>query len=127
MKFILYTSVLNQPQYDALAVPKIVRNARLKNSLQGITGILLFDGLNFTQYLEGDTSAVDTLMSNILSDDRHKNIVIVAAGYQKGRLYNNWGMGYVDIAEHELKIESCIKTHDFSLDTFKRTISNFYI
>lgn len=81
MKFVLYTSVLNQEHYDVLAVPEIVRTARVENSIHGITGVLLFDGLNFTQYFEGDEATVDRLLANILRDKRHKNIVLVLTGH----------------------------------------------
>lgn len=123
MKFVLYTSVLNQEHYDVMAVPAIVRTARTSNSIHGITGVLLFDGLNFTQYFEGDEEAVDALWHNIQRDNRHKNIIVVLTGYQEGRLYDDWGMGYIDISDNDIDIEGCIAAADFSVDTFKQTIS----
>lgn len=123
MKFVMYTSVLNQDQYDVLVVPDIIKTARTQNNIHGITGVLLFDGLNFTQYFEGPEDAVDTLFDNILRDKRHKNIVIVLTGKQQGRLYNDWGMGYVDITDNQIDIDACIAAADFSVDAFKRKIS----
>ncbi len=123
MKFVLYTSVLNQEQYDVLAVPDIVKTARTQNNIHGITGVLLFDGLNFTQYFEGSEEAVDTLLANILRDNRHKNIIIVLTGQQEKRLYNDWGMGYIDISDNQVDIDGCIAAADFSVDSFKRKIS----
>ncbi|MDT7850152.1 BLUF domain-containing protein [Methylophilus sp. VKM B-3414] len=70
MKFALYTSVLNQEHYDVLVVPDIVKTSRAANSRDGITGVLLFDGLNFTQYFEGEAASVDALRANILRDQR---------------------------------------------------------
>ncbi len=123
MKFVLYTSVLNQEHYDVMAVPAIVRTARTENSIHGITGVLLFDGLNFTQYFEGEEKAVDVLWHNIQRDKRHKNLIVVLTGHQEGRLYDDWGMGYIDISDNEIDIESCISAADFSVDIFKQTIS----
>lgn len=124
MKFVLYTSVLNQEQYDVLVVPDIVKTARIQNNIHGITGVLLFDGLNFTQYFEGSEEAVETLLDNIQRDQRHKNIIIVLTGQQESRLYNDWGMGYIDITDNQIDIERCIATADFSIDTFKRKVSH---
>lgn len=123
MKFVLYTSVLDQEHYDVLAVPDIVRTARMENSIHGITGVLLFDGLNFTQYFEGEETAVDTLLANIQRDKRHKNIVLVLTGQQESRLYNDWGMGYIDISDNAIDIGGCIAAVDFSVDMFKQKIS----
>lgn len=123
MKFVIYTSVLNSEDFDALAVPDIVRNARSKNNLHAITGVLLFDGINFTQYFEGDEAEVDALLANIMRDKRHKNIVVVLTGHQNSRLYHDWGMGYVDISHHDIDICRCVAASDFSLDAFKQKIS----
>lgn len=123
MKFVLYTSVLDQEYYDVLAVPGIVKTARMENSIHGITGVLLFDGLNFTQYFEGEETAVDTLLANIQRDKRHKNIVLVLTGQQESRLYNDWGMGYIDISDNAIDIVGCIAAADFSVDVFKQKIS----
>jgi hypothetical protein len=106
-----------------LAVPDIVKTARTYNHIHGITGVLLFDGLNFTQYFEGSEEAVDRLLDNILRDQRHKNIIIVLTGQQESRLYNDWGMGYIDITDNQIDIERCIATADFSIDTFKSKVS----
>lgn len=123
MKFVLYTSVLNHEHFDALVVPEIVKTARLENSLHAITGVLLFDGLNFTQYFEGEESDVDVLLANILRDKRHRNIVVVLTGHHHSRLYHDWGMGYVDISHHDIDICSCVAAADFSVDVFKQKIS----
>lgn len=71
MKFVLYTSILNQEHYDVLAASEIVKTARTANSLYGITGVLLFDGLNFMPYVEVEAASVDMLLANILHDRRH--------------------------------------------------------
>lgn len=127
MKFVLYTSVLNQEQYDALAVPGIIKTARTENSNHGITGVLLFDGLNFTQYFEGEEADVDRLLDNILRDKRHKNIVTVLSGKLDARLYDDWGMGYVDITNQDIDINHCIEASDFSVNTFKQKINGLYV
>ncbi|WP_275355551.1 BLUF domain-containing protein [Methylophilus sp. YYY-1] len=123
MKFVLYTSVLNQEHYDVLVVPEIVKTARAANSRDGITGVLLFDGLNFTQYFEGEAASVDALLANILRDRRHKNIVMILSGDLPGRLYADWGMGYIDISDNQFDMAACLAAADFSVGSFKQKMS----
>ncbi len=123
MKFVLYTSVLNQHDYDALVVSDIIKTARIENGTHEITGVLLFDGINFTQYFEGKDADVDQLLDNILRDKRHRNITVILSGQHQHRLYENWGMGYIDISGHDLDIERCMSDADFSIDTFKQKVS----
>lgn len=127
MKFVLYTSVLNQDDYDVLVVPDIFKTARANNSTLGITGILLFDGLNFTQYIEGDPESLDRLFNKIIQDKRHKNLVVVSSGEQENRLYMNWGMGYVDTSNKAIDIIGHTSDPNFSLIGFKEMISSLYI
>ncbi|MGP1718240.1 MAG: BLUF domain-containing protein [Methylophilus sp.] len=127
MKFVLYTSVLNQEDYDVMEVPNIIKTARAENSKSEISGVLLFDGLNFTQYFEGGAAAVDTLLDNILRDVRHKNIFVALNGRQTSRLYSSWGMGYIDTSNQEIDMAGCIASADFSANTFKQKISHLDI
>lgn len=67
---VVYTSVLaNQHGLDA--VTSIVRSARAKNPKLNVTGLLLFDGTHFCQYLEGPAANVAWLLERIRSDARH--------------------------------------------------------
>lgn len=104
-------------------VPEIVKTARAANSRDGITGVLLFDGLNFTQYFEGEVASVDALLANILRDRRHKNIVKILSGDLPGRLYADWGMGYIDISDNQFDMAACLAASDFSVDSFKQKMS----
>lgn len=124
MKFVLYTSVLNQDQYDALVVPDIIKTARTENNIHGITGVLLFDGENFTQYFEGEDAEVETLLDNIMRDPRHKNIVVVLSGELQSRVYDHWEMGYVDISNSEIDIQRCLSRPDFCIDLFREKVSH---
>jgi len=127
MKFVLYTSVLNQDDYDVRVVPEIYRTARANNEMNEITGILLFDGSNFTQYIEGDSEKIDRLLNKLIQDKRHKNLVVISSGEQEERLYRSWGMGYVDTSNKAIDIIGHTTDPDFSLIRFKQLISNLYI
>jgi hypothetical protein len=127
MKFVLYTSILNHDDYDVLVVPDVIRTARAANEMHGITGILLFDGLNFTQYFEGNRAAVDRLLQNILHDPRHKNIVVVSTGDLETRLYKDWKMGYIDLSGYGHDHESPAMHSDLDIEVFKNMVERYEV
>ena len=127
MRFVLYTTALNQDGYDVMEVSSIIKTSRAKNIKNEVSGVLLFDGMNFTQYFEGEADVVDTLLANILRDIRHKNIEVILNGSQADRLYKSWGMGYIDTSHQEIDIEKCIASADFSAMSFKQSISRLHV
>jgi len=64
------------------------------NQAAGITGLLVFDGYNFIQALEGDQSAVSAVMDRILKDPRHDNIVFFEHTETKRRQFDRWSTEY---------------------------------
>lgn len=126
MKFVLYTSILNQEDYDIFVVPKIIKTARSQNSIHQITGVLLFDGLNFTQYFEGEAQAVDRLSENILRDERHKNMAIILTGRHHTRLYSEWKMGYIDTTDHMDEAHSTPKS-TLNMESFKKIVDRLQV
>ena len=50
---------------DAAALEAIINSARIANRAKGLTGLLVFDGHRFLQYLEGDETAVRGLYTKI--------------------------------------------------------------
>lgn len=89
-----YTSEL-APQVMPTAVSDIVRVARANNPRLDITGLLVFDGWRFYQYLEGSETAVKGLASKIADDERHINFTVKHEGNFPGpRRFDKWGMAY---------------------------------
>lgn len=91
MKYLIYRSRLTDPR-GAAVVPEIVRNARLRNAIHGITGVLVFDGALFCQYLEGDDDEVDGILHSIRHDLRHADLTVLAEAGIRRRRYNVWSM-----------------------------------
>ena len=60
----------------------------------GITGLLVFDGYSFIQALEGERSAVATVMDRILKDPRHDNIVFFKHTETYRRQFDQWSTEY---------------------------------
>ena len=75
-------------------VDQIVQKSRENNRLHGLTGALIFTGLDFAQTLEGERCHIETLMSRISEDDRHENVRIVHQADQWSRHFASWSMAY---------------------------------
>lgn len=90
------------PDHDIRCVADIVKTARCFNKTQGITGILIFDGQQFCQYVEGPQPALQTLVARIVRDSRNQQFTVLhqADGLSQRR-FNNWAMAYVLVDDDE--------------------------
>ena len=75
-------------------VDAILLSARINNPLEGITGVLIFNGTAFMQILEGGEAAIDGLTARLASDPRHSNMSIRDTRRIKARTFPNWSMAY---------------------------------
>lgn len=83
-------------------VADIVRTARSFNKTVGITGMLVFDGQRFCQYIEGPAEPLQTLIDSIARDPRHKAFTPQHHSECSGeRRYANWSMAYVLVDDDE--------------------------
>ena len=97
----LYQSKL-APGVDVTCVAQIVKNARASNETAQITGILVFDGEYFCQYIEGPSYQIRELMASITKDQRHTDFrPLLHLERQAHRRFSKWTMAYhlVDDAE----------------------------
>ena len=97
----LYQSKL-APGADATCVAQIVKTARAFNEKAQITGILVFDGEFFCQYIEGPSSQVQNLVALLTGDPRHVNFTpLLHLKREPYRRFSKWTMAYhlVDDAE----------------------------
>lgn len=90
---ILYTSTLS-PYTPVTAVAAILGSARRYNLKAGITGILVFDGINFCQYLEGDAEAIAHCTERIRRDARHGGFQMLHQGEMPARRFERFSLGY---------------------------------
>ena len=67
-----------------------VRNNRRRN----ITGLLMYDGGNFIQALEGRREDVLEIFERIRADSRHSGVVVLTQGNVEGRCFEDWSMGF---------------------------------
>ena len=74
-------------------------SATRNNAAAGITGLLLFNGQNFLQLLEGEQDAVDSLLDRVESDPRHSGVVVVTDLEIAERSFPDWSMRLLRLAD----------------------------
>lgn len=62
------------------------------NAGVGITGLLVYNGRNFMQALEGAPDAVLDLMMSISRDPRHSGVIVISREQITERAFPDWSM-----------------------------------
>jgi Sensors of blue-light using FAD len=75
-------------------IPRIVSSCRRHNEARGITGLLLFTGLDFAQLLEGPPQPVADLWAKICADERHRDLVRILDERVPQRWFEDWRVGF---------------------------------
>ncbi len=91
-----YVSTVTRP-FEDTELDALVAQARAKNATCQITGLLLFNGLNFLQTLEGPRSAVEQVFAAIAEDPRHHGVVRVQTDDAHERAFPAWSMAYTPV------------------------------
>jgi hypothetical protein len=85
---------------DDADVARIIETSRRMNPSNGITGMLVFGGGIFFQWLEGPRDNVTQLMRHLQSDPRHHDIVSLSTTEEvRERLFPDWDMELVTNAD----------------------------
>jgi len=72
----------------------LLKRARERNKEYGITGVLLYIGGNFMQYIEGPKDNLDIIYKIIREDDQHTGIILVSREAIADRQFGDWSMAY---------------------------------
>jgi len=72
----------------------LLAQARARNELEGITGLLLYDRGRFYQWIEGAERPLRAVWESILRDERHTHVELLADQRQPFRLFREWSMGF---------------------------------
>jgi len=75
----------------------IHRTAREQNALDGITGLLVFNGTHFLQIIEGSESAIEELVERLRRDPRHTGFEIRDRQKVDARSFPDWSMELVRV------------------------------
>jgi hypothetical protein len=91
----MYISRSNlMPETASAAVKDIVTRSVSYNSLQLVTGALIFTGERFAQLIEGPAEAVARLRSAITADPRHRDLVRLTPLSSGSRRFAGWSLAY---------------------------------
>jgi hypothetical protein len=94
-----YLYISTAPTLPREDVDAILAASARNNPARGITGLLLFNGRNFLQLLEGEEGAVTSLMETITADPRHAGVSVLDRRSIAVRTCPDWAMKRVMIAE----------------------------
>ena len=97
MKSLTYTS-LARLDLDAADIEAIHRTAREVNALEGITGLLIFNGTHFLQIIEGAPNAIDELVEKLRRDPRHSGLEVRDERTIEERSFPDWSMELVRVS-----------------------------
>ena len=95
---IAYRSRMTEP-FSLGSLVRLGNEARLANAPLHVTGVLFYDEGGFIQVLEGDRSILSRLFARIAADARHKDVVKIANGRIRSRLFDDWSMRMFDMAD----------------------------
>lgn len=97
----IYCSVLS-PDAAPTCVADIIRTARRFNAEREVTGVLVFDGQRFCQYIEGPAEAIAELARRIERDPRHAEFCPKHHGpLPDARRFAQWSMAYALAPDQE--------------------------
>jgi len=97
LKSLTYTSLAGL-DLEASDLEAIHRTARELNALDGITGLLIFNGTHFLQIIEGAPQAIDELVERLRRDPRHSGIEIRDQQEIEERSFPDWSMELVRVS-----------------------------
>ena len=120
---VVYVSQL-APGESCAAFSAICRWARPRNLERGISGVLLFDGERFLQWLHGGHDEVSRLMAAIAADPRHAAVrVLLQAPLPAAATDPRWRAGFVDAEALDTFIALAAADRDAMLDGLTRLVA----
>ncbi len=94
-----YLYISTAPSLSRDEVEAILASSARNNPARGVTGLLLYNGRNFLQLLEGEEVELVDLMVRISHDPRHAGVSILDRKNIEERSCPGWAMKRVMIAE----------------------------
>ena len=97
LKTLAYTSRARLDLSDG-ELNDIHQTARHLNALDGVTGLLLYDGSRFLQIIEGAEGAIDDLVERLRMDPRHSAFEVRDEREVDRRSFEDWSMELVRVS-----------------------------
>lgn len=113
---LIYRSQVD-PDRPLTDLDALIHRACGKNTPLGITGILLFNGLQFFQVLEGSEESLESLFHEIQSDPRHRDVVELMRDYSAYRRFRGTGMRMLDLRlyDNDGALEEILRISSFGV------------
>lgn len=124
-----YLYISTAPSLPRAEVDAILASSQRNNGARDITGLLLYNGRNFLQLLEGEESELVTLMLKISHDARHTGISMIDRKAVEARTCPSWAMRRIPIAESISKRREALEAQlpdALDLQT-RKIITNFAV
>ena len=96
IKSLTYTS-LARLDLQVSDLEDIHRAARELNAIDGITGLLVFNGTHFLQIVEGARDVIDDLLERLKRDSRHTGLEVRDQHRVTQRSFPDWSMELVRV------------------------------
>lgn len=120
LRSVTYVSEITDEMSDADFLQLGVTAARL-NALDGITGLLVFNGRRFCQTVEGSSDALDHLLGRLKQDPRHDSIQVIEDQPIDARRFRSWDMQLLSVpADREEALEVARSRLDSEADVAAR-------
>ncbi len=97
LKSLTYISIAS-PDISARDVHSIHSTATHLNALDGVTGLLIYNGRQFCQVIEGVESAIDDLIARLRRDPRHSELVVEDERTISEREFPDWSMQLAQVS-----------------------------
>ena len=107
LKSLTYTSLAGL-DLTAADLEAIHRTARELNALDGITGMLVFNGTHFLQIIEGAPQAIDELVERLRRDRRHSGLEVRDERTVAERSFPEWSMELVHVSASYFEAQETI-------------------
>ena len=115
------SALVDKPHMQIEAIQDILLHARRRNINCGVSGILLYNQLDYFQVLEGSNAAVELIFRSILRDRRHADVVTLQRGPAGSRIFHSWSMAYKELPYGSLWFDYPI--HDFPTKLLADTVN----
>ena len=99
---LLYVSSAQVPFSDA-ELATLLATARRNNTLNDVTGMLVYRDGNFMQVIEGEDEKVQRLHDKIERDPRHGGLITLLMQRIPERQFPNWSMGFRNLADPDVR------------------------
>lgn len=97
LRSLTYTSTASTP-LDEDELGRIHRSCLTLNPLDGVTGILIYNGRDFLQTVEGSEDAIADLVGRLKIDERHCDFTIHEDEIVDARSFPDWTMALVQVS-----------------------------